>query len=246
MELRKKNRLFHILKNDSFFLEKLVKDFKEEIGTKEKELLTQFPFFDLFVLNTNIGEEFEKFIEAYVFNDFHRVTNEDYDGKVYQKKVEVKIIRMVTKKEIKNEENYNVLSEVDIPSRAKSFFEKDKTKNLQNRTFQQVKPASFDYMIGLAIFRDAIEVFIIPSQDIAPKVKMDKASISNQGKIYLTGQHKGNEEEGQINYSDLEKYKKIVITGNLETKELFYQEIKKTKDLSEKQELPISLLKLIS
>jgi len=174
----------------------------------DKYFPTDFPNFDMFIKNTQAGEDIEKLLADEIFNDLERVKNENFDHvqKVTGHKIESKAIRMMSNDD--KDDKYPV-------QRAMSIF--DKKTNLSNTNFQQIKPKEFDEMIGSLVYKDGIEIYKIPStvfhDRVLPKqTKEDKAVVANflkEGKIVLSGQHKGNLEEGQIGFNQLEKYLKI-------------------------------------
>lgn len=160
--------------------------------------IKKFPFIKMFLptIGTNIGEFMEEKLVEPFFEDFIRVTGENFDGWVTngaeKLKIEVKTIRVLENDKTK-----------DYINRAKE--EKDKLTKISNTTFQQVKPGEFDYMLGLLVFKDKIEVFVVQNTEINHTTQnIDKNLIK------LSGQHKGNIQEGQITISNLKKKKKNI------------------------------------
>jgi len=162
-----------------------------------KLLSTTFPYLDLFSASTNYGEMVEKILVDTVFENLERVTSENFDQITTETKrrIETKAIRMMLRG-----------SETSYESRAISIlnnnsgYSNNKNKyigGLSTTTFQQVKPAEFELLIGVLVYKDGMDIFILNSNKIPNKVKSVEA-----GKVYLTGQHKNNLEEGQISIND--------------------------------------------
>lgn len=112
------------------------------------------------------------------------------------KSAEVKAIRAVRKKE-KSEKKLN-----EIPSplveRALSFAD---AKLCGNISFQQTKAEFFDYLIGIVIYTDQVDFYLVPSEDIL------------SGKLKISKQHAGaidddgTTSEGHLSVRHLESYK---------------------------------------
>lgn len=65
--------------------------------------------------------------------------------------------------------------------------------------FQQIKPACCDVFVWIAVWRDKIRYWVLPSSEVA------------NNKYYSIGQHRGNVGEGQLwlketNISDFDSY----------------------------------------
>jgi hypothetical protein len=155
-----------------------------------------FPFIDVFLLSTNSGEEIEKILSNEIFNDLTRVINENHDHKtkVTEKTVETKSIRMI----VKGNSSYEDRA-ISILDDKKGFLSKKKKYGgkISTITFQQIKPKEFQFLLCVLLFKDGMDLFILPSSMISSKVKDNP-----HGKAYISGQHKGNFEEGQLNYND--------------------------------------------
>lgn len=166
---------------------------------EQKKLIlrkTSFPYIDIFSLSTNSGEEVEKLLSDKIFTDLCRVSNKNHDHttKNTKKPIETKLIRMMTK----GLDSYE--------SRAISILDEDrgyltKTKkyggNISTSTFQQIKPKEFEFLLCVTLFKDGMDIFLLPSNMISPLAKNRV-----NGKAYISGQHKGNDFEGQLNYND--------------------------------------------
>ncbi len=190
------------------------------IMSKLDQVKSEFPFYENFLKNTQAGEDIEVLLSEKIFSDLTRVTGENYDHIIdlIDKKVEVKSIRMMT----------NDDKDTKYPAqRAISFFDKKRNK-FSNTSFQQIKPAEFDYMIGILLYKDAVTVYLVPndafhSRTLPKSVKRGLKGAKLQEckqlyaeylrlkdeKIVLSAQHKDNNEEGQIGFAQLEKYKKF-------------------------------------
>ncbi len=88
--------------------------------------------------------------------------------------------------------------------------------------FQQLKPKFCDVFVWIAVWLDAIDVWVIPSSKIkmktldTPKLRFKESIVREGGVIYMTNQHRGAKnsdvEEGQVfvsslHYRDLNLYK---------------------------------------
>lgn len=176
-------------------------EIKEEIKKLQNELETiyknfGFPYLDIFKKSTDAGEDVEKLSCNIIFQDLNRVTNENYDQKTSENRhqVETKLIRMM----VKGDGGYDERA-VSILDKNIGFKQKLKKYggNISTSTFQQVKPKKFEYLLCIILYKDGLDVFILPSKMISQTVKNRE-----NGKAYLSGQHYGNYEEGQINYND--------------------------------------------
>lgn len=157
-----------------------------------------FPYLDLFNVSTNYGEMVEKYISENVFYNLDRVTSENYDQITHNshKRIETKSIRMI---QMGSETSYESRALSILDSKVGYSTKKNKylTGGLSTTTFQQVKQAEFESMIGVLVYKDGMDIFILNSNKIPSKIK-----IKEEDKVYLTGQHKGNLEEGQIGIND--------------------------------------------
>ena len=163
----------------------------------QKIKLNSFPYIDFFTTSTNSGEMVEHEVVNILFSNLKRVTSENFDQitEHSKRKVETKAIRMITKG-----------SGLSYESRAISILNEKSGYNINKKcyggslsttTFQQVKPAEFELLIGILCYKDGMDVFVVNSNEISKKVK-----TKEKDKIYLSGQHKNNLEEGQININD--------------------------------------------
>jgi hypothetical protein len=177
----------------------------EQIDNKIKELnalktnilkFSGFPYINIFKKSTNAGEDGEQLLSNEIFEDLHRVFRKNYDQLTAEKKhtTETKLIRMM----VKGDGQYYERA-ISIKDSNKGYKEKTKQYggNISTSTFQQIKPKEFDYLLAVVLFKDGMDIFILPSDRISKTVK--KREI---GKAYLSGQHKGNNDEGQLNYND--------------------------------------------
>ena len=192
------------------------------IEAKIPNLENDFPFYENFLKNTQAGEDIEVLLSEKIFLDLIRVTGENYDHTINgtDKKVESKSIRMM----------FNENKNTKYPAqRAVSIFDK-KPKNISNVSFQQIKPAEFDYMIGILLYKDGLSLYLVPNTEFHYRVlpKSLKKGLKGQklieekalyeeylgvkdDKIVLSRQHKDNLKEGQIGFAQLNKYLKFSI-----------------------------------
>lgn len=211
--------------------DKRIKEIAEEIKRlKEEQYVLYknngFPYIDIFNLSTNAGEEVEKMISEDIFSDLKRITNENFDLKTISnnKDLEIKLIRMM----VKGSGNYETRS-ISILDNEKGYLSSKKSYggNISTTTFQQVKPKKFDMMIGVVLFKDGFDIFVVPSNKISNKVK-----LREEGKIYLSGQHSGNNSEGQINYNNEILKQHYIFSIYNDGKQLYFfdRETKKVKE----------------
>jgi hypothetical protein len=154
-----------------------------------------FPYLEIYKKSTNSGEEIEKMLSAEIFKNLFRVTNKSHDHTINtDKPAETKSIRMM----VKGKGGYEKRA-ISILDENKGFLNRKKKYggNISTMTFQQVKPKEFDFMIGVVLFKDGMDLFVLPSELISKKVKVKEKNM-----VYLSGQHEGNLGEGQINYND--------------------------------------------
>jgi hypothetical protein len=199
------------------------------VALERKKLIlrkTSFPYIDIFSLSTNSGEEVEKLLSNEIFIDLCRVSNQNHDHttKNTKKLIETKMIRMM----VKGLDSYE--------NRAISILDKDrgcifKTKKyggkISTTTFQQIKPKEFEYLLCVILFKDGMDIFLLPSNMISPSTKSRV-----DGMAYISGQHKGNYFEGQLNYNDevLSKHYLLSIYNNGEMLYFFDRDSKKIKN----------------
>ena len=109
---------------------------------------------------------------------------------------EVKVIRAAESKPATNDKIYEVPSLLE--ERALTYEEGDKSGN---GTFQQTKASLFDYLLGVVVYSDQVDFYIVPSDDI------------KSGKLKITNQHAGaimedgSTNEGHLGLKDIEEYK---------------------------------------
>jgi hypothetical protein len=188
-----------VIKND--ISNKSIEELDEIIksASERKKLIlreTLFPYIDIFSLSTNSGEEVEKLLSNEIFTDLCRVSNKNHDHitKKTKKTIETKLIRMM----VKGLETYENRS-ISILDKKRGFLSKTKKYGgkISTSTFQQIKPKEFDFLLCVVLFKDGMDIFLLPSNMISPSAK-NKVD----GKAYISGQHKGNSFEGQLNYND--------------------------------------------
>lgn len=141
------------------------------------------------------------------------------DGKIYR--LEVKVIRAIEGKE--KEEDGEKLYQIQTPQweRALTFAQ----GSGGNGTFQQTKPEFCDYVMGIVVYADQVDFYIVPSADInkeeniIPAIK--KKGIS--GHLILKPQHgkaeknaNGTYKEGHLVLAQLSDYKKLSVFNEQE------------------------------
>ena len=198
------------------------------------------PFLRFFHYGTNIGEAIEevvgkkfveiipKFIPAFhkktgkpikpkkneIYDDYYKThkmsaTNFDWlfygtDGKIYR--LEVKVIRAIESKE--KEKNGEKFYQIQTPQweRALTFAE----GSGGNGSFQQTKAEMFDFIMGVVIYADQVDYYVVPADDI------------KSGKLRIGNQHAGaikedkSTKEGHLGLKDLDSYKKLSVDSEEE------------------------------
>jgi hypothetical protein len=144
------------------------------------------------------------------------------DGKIYR--LEVKVIRAIESKE--KADDGEKLYQIQTPQweRALTFAQ----GSGGNGTFQQTKPEFCDYVMGIVIYADQVDFYIVPSTEInkeeniiqATEVdpKSGKKSKGITGHLILKPQHgkaeknsNGTYKEGHLVLAQLDSYKKISV-----------------------------------
>ena len=144
------------------------------------------------------------------------------DGKIYR--LEVKVIRAIEGKE--KADDGEKLYQIQTPQweRALTFAQ----GSGGNGTFQQTKPEFCDYVMGIVVYSDQVDFYIVPSADINkeknivaavdvdPETGKKKKGIS--GHLILKPQHgkaeknaNGTYKEGHLVLAQLNDYKKLSV-----------------------------------
>lgn len=215
--------LCHEEKN--WLLNKLSEEKKSKMG----------PYADIFEKSTDAGEESEIFIKEHIFSDVTRVKGEGHDLlfplNLETKLGESKLIRMMRDKKKWGNGSYSErsVSILDKKIGYKSYNKKmGYYGSLSTKTFQQIKPKKFDWMIGVLLYSDGFDIFVIPSEKFTKKVM-----TREDGKCYMSGQHEGNFEEGQTNVNDEVLSQHYVCSVFNDGKDLYLID-RKTKEIGEK------------
>ena len=134
------------------------------------------------------------------YNKKHNKKPSNYDWlaliKSQIKSIEVKVIRAAESKPNQDEKLYEIPSLLE--ERALTFAEGIKSGNA---TFQQTKAELFDYLLGVVVYADQVDFYLVPSSDI------------KSGKLKITNQHAGaikedgSTGEGHLSVKDLNEYK---------------------------------------
>lgn len=171
----------------------------------------EFKYERWFTYNTDFGDAI---VEPFI-NDFFGLkesNNKEYDSsKIIDSinyKFEIKAFRCIQKKSA---------SSSSYSERALTLPEWKALKNSKKNagSFQQIKPHLFDFLIGAVVGKDNIEILLIPSKEFSFK--------ENVG-IKLSGQHRGNQYEGQTSYNKTKDY----AIGTIEdlTEQIFINKIR--------------------
>ena len=136
------------------------------------------------------------------------------DSRIYR--LEVKVIRAIEGKE--KEEAGEKLYQIQTPQweRALTFSQ----GNGGNGTFQQTKPEFCDYVMGIVVYADQVDFYIVPSKDINKEENIIPAAGKKgiSGHLILKPQHgkaeknmNGTYKEGHLVLSQLDNYKALSV-----------------------------------
>ena len=180
---------------------------EEAMGEKFIELVpkteSKFDKFGNLLKTTNKSEIYKK------YNTDHgkKPSNYDYLGDINSvlKSFEIKGIRAAEGKITQENKLFEIPSLLE--ERALSYADKDKNNNW---TFQQTKPDMFDYLLGVVMYTDQVDLYIVPSDDI----KTGKLKITNQhaGAIMEDGGTK----EGHLSIKELDEYRVLSMYSETE------------------------------
>ena len=115
-------------------------------------------------------------------------TDQFHDLRLNEIKLESKAVRALDK----NIDHY-VLPEKAVSIGSKAKFD---------RNIQQVKSDHFDFLLVAVVYKNAIETYIFPNN-----IFYYKGDNPVTNGIYLSGQHKGNEREGQFTLTNKKNLK---------------------------------------
>jgi hypothetical protein len=151
----------------------------------------RFPLLELSYkhpISKDFGEKFEKIVIEDYFSDLIKSAGtSEFDATISGTflRTEVKTARPLMKDERK--------SLIDrMPNY--DYFDKNGWKDIGVPAFQQIKPGSFDYLVGAIVFKDRVVITITPSYRIS---KRSGKTNNEEGKIPLNKQHRNSDEEGQ-------------------------------------------------
>jgi len=221
------------------------------------------PFIRFFYYGTNVGEVFEeivgrKFTDIIpkvrsvprsngrgqrlernpVYTDYYREhglkpSNFDWlftDTTGAIRRLEVKVIRAIEGKE--KEDNGEKLYQIQTPQWERALSSSQGSGG--NGTFQQTKPEFFDYVMGIVVYTDKVDFFVVPASDInreeniVPAVEIDpetgRRSRGISGHLILKPQHgkaekntNGTYKEGHLVLSQLgPEYCKLSVSSETE------------------------------
>lgn len=172
---------------------------EEAIGVKFKEMVPK----QLPKVSAKTGMPLKGFIKNPVYTDYNKLHNKkasNYDWLANLNTelvcIEVKVIRAAESKPGQTDK-LNELPSL-LEERALAFVESAKSGN---GSFQQTKAELFDYLLGVVMYADQVDFYLVPSADI------------KSGKLKITNQHAGailedgSTNEGHLAYRDLEEYK---------------------------------------
>ena len=158
------------------------------------------------------GQPLKGTIKSKVYTDYNKKFNKkpsNYDWlatiKNETKSVEVKVIRAAESKLNQLDKLYEIPSLLE--ERALTFAERNKSGN---NSFQQTKAELFDYLLGIVMYADQVDFYIVPSEDI------------KSGKLKITNQHAGaikddgSTNEGHLSVKDLDSYKVLSVFSEKE------------------------------
>lgn len=153
------------------------------------------------------GKPLKSKIKSKIYEDYNRQHNKkpsNYDWLAIIKNqiisFEIKVIRAAESKPNVGDKLYEIPSLLE--ERALSFAEGITSGNA---TFQQTKAELFDYLLGVVVYSDQVDFYIVPSDDI------------KSGKLKITNQHAGaikedgSTGEGHLSVKDLDSYKVLSV-----------------------------------
>ena len=209
--------------------------FEEVVGKKFKEIIPK----TIQVAKKNgIGFKIEKNPVYTKFYKEHNLKPSNFDWLFYGTdnniyRLEVKVIRAIEGKE--KADDGEKLYQIQTPQweRALTFAQ----GSGGNGTFQQTKPEFCDYVMGIVVYSDQVDFYIVPSADINkeenivlavdvdPETGKKKKGIT--GHLILKPQHgkaeknaNGTYKEGHLVLSQLANYKKLSVYNEQELLEL--------------------------
>lgn len=194
-----------------------------DAAIKTLETTLNYPFYRFFSnYGTGIGETMEE-VAARKFTDIIPKKDGKKKSKVYEdynnrnnkkpsnydflitvngviKSGEAKVIRAAESKPKQQDKIYELPSLLE--ERALTYDERNASGN---QTFQQTKAELFDYLLGIVIYADQVDFYLVPSGDI------------KSGKLKITNQHAGailedgSTNEGHLSVKDLDSYKVLSV-----------------------------------
>jgi hypothetical protein len=204
------------------------------------------PFKYLFRLNTEFGEAVENICQEILFENVLRITNNSHDLKIVSlpegvtdERLESKAFRILKGKT--DDCSYYGDRAISIYDNKIGYSLKTKTYRYleSTTTFQQIKPKSAHLFICIAVYSDGLDIFLLKSDEHFTSVE-NCVGVKEEGKCYITGQHKGNLTEGQVSINDdvvLDNYKFSIIGKN---GKFYYFDRDKKQILEEYQKIDIT------
>ena len=166
--------------------------------TKQTEIISDykvgFPFHNWYdeANGKNFGDKIEDWLKSDVFSDLEEKTSEEHDALFNGKRIEIKVVRSARSP---------MGDGSHLKTRALVYDNKKPFKGVGS--FLQVKPTTFDYMIAVILYKDAMALYLIESDDISSKTGKENKEL---GKIMLSKQHRGHSTEGSISGKEINKY----------------------------------------
>jgi len=171
---------------------------EEVVGIRFKEFIPKY-----FPKIGKKGQTLKSKIKNKVYTDYNKRTGKkptNYDHlALFDAELaswEVKVIRSAEARPKQDSKLYEIPSPLE--ERSLSFKDSSKSANV---SFQQTKPDLFEFLLGVVLYNDQVDFYIVPSKDI------------KSGKLRLGNQHNGaikkdgSTNEGHLFLSDLKSYK---------------------------------------
>ena len=194
------------IKKNSQSPKQYIKITEDEIFSHRTRVGTNFPNVSLFTIPTGkvYGDVMQDLIIASFVDVRKHVADTKYDAECGSLKLEIKSLRAINGKE--NKDSY-------IITRIFNIEDKPKTSMFSTSSFQQSKPSFCDWFVFHILYGNADRLFLIPANIVSAKSgKNNKES----GKLLLSKQHGTSPIEGQINLSEVLKYKEYFEIENYE------------------------------
>ena len=187
------------IKQNSQSPKQYIKITEDEIAAHRVRVGANFPYISLFTIPTGkvYGDVMQDLIiESFVDVQKH-ITDTKYDAECGNLKLEIKSLRAINGKE--NKDSY-------VITRIFNIEDNPKASNFSTSSFQQSKPSFCDWFVLHILYGNADRLFLIPSTMVSSRSGKNN---KEPGKLLLSKQHGTSPIEGQINLSEVLKYKTI-------------------------------------